>query len=74
MRITKKEALEIYFNGIGEKSKVERVQDVIDAIYNETCDNCKYNTDSSLCSAGIVYDNYTVDDTFGCCKFEAEDG
>ena len=40
-------------------------------LIRDTCDNCKHQTDSSLCGAGVVYDDYT-DDTFGCNKFTSK--
>jgi hypothetical protein len=49
------------------------VERLIKSIYKSigTCNECKYQTDNSLCDMGIVYDN-TLDESFGCNKFKKE--
>lgn len=82
--ISREEATEVYFQGVGEFSKEERVEQVYDAIVDSigTCGECKYSySDNELyCgksrTAFIVDTDYhnevelVVNPSFFCADFK----
>ena len=75
----KDEALEIYFSGTCIKSKVERIEDVIDFMISDfesrVCSKCKHigwNNKIGIEYCPIINNNITNVDTFYCAHWKTK--